>query len=349
MQGNLQTLSNGLVALVDWLSFTLFNYSVVQDIISFLGYDVSEFVDCERGAKGYKNMIKCSACNLCVLYDGNEGMGIHVDISGSAIADVINHFKNTLEIDKPFVSAYEQNFETTFLCELLKSIRSLGGKITRLDLAIDDIGCNYFTVNEVDCFYHQGRIVSKTRTFRHTTSYNGSGCDGNTIYFGRRTSDVFLRVYDKYLEQNRKEKKSDSLPFNITSWVRWEMELKNERANAAVDSIVAGMDLGEVIVGILSRYIRFINLDDSNRSRCSTVEKWQSFINGIKPLSLYVPTVEKTIDDKKKWLDYQVAPTIAAVLISEGGSYDWFVDLAQKGLSRMKKPLYNLALSSCSA
>lgn len=348
MEGNFKVLENGLFVLVDWLSFTLFDFSTVGDVIRFLGFDMEEFVKCAHGGKGYKQMLSCSACSISVLYDGNDGMGIHVDISGSGISAVIDHFKKTLKVSTPFGPAYEKDFESTFLRELLKSIRDLGGNITRFDLAIDDKGCNFFTIADVIDLRKKGRVVTKTRKVRLIDDYDGLKDDGTTVYFGKRRSDIMLRIYDKQIEQKNKLRKSlDSNSANtIPPWVRWELELKRDYANRAADSLIAGMELGEVVVGILSHYVRFIELDDSNRSRCSIMEKWQSFIDGVKSLSLYVAPCKKTIADKEAWVNSDVAPTLAAIVIAHGGDMAVLYDMVNSGYSRMKKPLYDLAIST---
>lgn len=345
MEGNFKNLKNGLTVSVDWLSFTLFDVPTVQDVISFLGYDESDFAHCDRGAQGYFDKLRCSDCGLSILYNGNDNMGIHVDITGSAISAVINHFKHTLEIDTPFGQGYDMDFDSTFLRELLKSIRNLGGKISRLDLSVDDVGCHFFTVDEVADLHYKNRVVTKTRTFKLIKSDRDMKDTGSTVYFGDRKSDIMLRVYDKQLEQKAKLQKAHD-GVEVPPWVRWELELKSDRALSAVDSIIAGMDLGEIVVGILSHYIRFIELDDSNRSRCSIMDKWQTFIDGIKPLKLFVPVREKTMDDKEIWIERQCSPTIAAIIIRHGGDMEYFYRILDSGRSRMKKSLYELAVSS---
>ena len=50
-----------------------------------------------------------------------------------------------------------------------------------------------------------------------------------------------LRVYDKQLEQNQKAEDGEVLE---DPWVRWEFELKNERANIAVDFLIQRKQLG---------------------------------------------------------------------------------------------------------
>ena len=141
-----------------------------------------------------------------------------------------------------------------------------------------------------------------------------------------------LRVYDKQLEQNQKAEDGEVLE---DPWVRWEFELKNERANIAVDFLIQRKQLGEIIMELLTNYVRVIVNDDSNRSRCSAHPLWEKFVGAVGRLSLYVESVKKTMDEKKRWLIRQCLPTIAGVIIADGGSFDIITQHFDDAVSRM--------------
>lgn len=338
MNGNLKELENGLIVSVDWLSFTITSLSSVDDVIAFLGYNRMDFDNMAHGGKGYKSMVRLNGYPVSIMFDGNDDMGIHVDISGSAISEVVRSFSGTLAVSTPFGPGYEIDFNSTFLRELLSSIRK-HGHITRLDLAVDDIGSRYFTTDDLVSLYFETRIVSKFRNLKNVVESELSGNKtGHTLYFGSRRSDMFLRVYDKQLERNKKNASSDIPPI-IFPWVRWEMECKNDRANAIADLILNGSGLGEITMGVLSNYMRIINLDNANRSRCTMHSVWHAFLDGISALKLYIPQTEKDIDDKKQWVKKQVMPTLVAIIMSDGGSLEFIENNMESGFVRMKKPL----------
>lgn len=108
---------------------------------------------------------------------------------------------------------------------------------------------------------------------------------------------------------------------------------------------ISGRPLGKITVGVLSNYVRVINLDNNNRSRCSTHEVWQLFIDGIKKLQLYVPEVPKTLEDKKVWIIDQVLPTLTGSIIADGG-YDIIEKNWDRSISRMKTDMVDLVNSS---
>lgn len=338
MEGMSTTLENGLRVTIDWLSFTCTTLNSLEKVVELIGYNLSDFDSMEHGGKGYKSMIRLNGHNLYVLYDGNEGMGIHVDVSGSAIPELIRSYKQTLKVVSPFGDCYDIDFDTTVMCELLKSVSKVG-RFTRIDLAIDDIGMNYFSPEEIYNFYHENRIVTKFRSIKRVDKSTKPGFNsGYTLYLGSRTSDIFARIYDKQAEQNSKKKNV----YIETPWIRWELECKGKKASFIVSEFVKGMSLGFVTVGLLANYMRIVELDNDNKSRCTVNEKWLYFLNGILPLKFSFIAEVRTLDDKKDWVIKQVMPTLAAIIVSDGGCLDFIEQNLASGFMRMKKSLLNL-------
>ncbi len=154
-----------------------------------------------------------------------------------------------------------------------------------------------------------------------------------------------LRVYDKQLEQKQKALRlSDDVPAEDASdaWVRWELELKNKRADMVVDFLINRKQIGEIVMGILDNYVRLIVPDDSNRSRCSSHPLWEAFVGAVGKLRLFVREAQKTIEDKKRWLVRQCLPTLAGVIIADGGSLDIITQHFDDAVSRMSSSLRHL-------
>ena len=323
-------MENSLRVSVDWLSFTVTeeHYSVT-DVAELLGYQLSDFSSLEHGGMGYKSALKLKGFPITIFYDGNENMGIHVTISGSAVSEAMRAFSNTLLASGPFGDYYEKSFDASFLSCWLSKIQSVG-KITRLDLAVDDLGENYFSMDTLVQILESGSYVSKFRKWQNLVDRN-LGSDntktGHTIYLGKRQSALFLRIYDKALEQ-----KTDSIP-----WVRWELELKEDRAEKAVKQLIAKDNLGSVCMSILANSLRLIELNNPNKSRCSVNPVWQKFIDNVQPLSLYTAPPEKTIPRIKNWVNYQVAPSLAALFYAHGGDITFFIQLIANGTPRLNK------------
>lgn len=341
MSENKEYLENSLTASIDWIAFTSTIILDVKEMISFLGYSEQDFLKMARGANGYKKMYRHNCQPITILSDGNEGMGIHVVITGSALQDLLDHFKNSITLDTPFEKAILlSDFNNNVLIEFLQQVKSIGW-FTRLDLAVDDHGAKFFDVSDVRDFLTRQEVVSKFRTYRdvYESTFTGENT-GHTIYFGSRQSEVMLRVYDKQLEQNNKASDPDKV---ITEkWIRWELELKDARANIAADFLIQRKQIGNIVMEVLNNYVRFIVNDDSNRSRCSSHPLWEKFVGAVGKLRLFVAAAEKTIRDKKRWLIRQCMPTIAAVIISDGGSFDIITQHFDDAVLRMSNNLRHL-------
>ena len=328
--------ANGLRICIDWLSWTLSEPCSAEMAIQSMGYAMADFQLLPQGRNGYRSQFHHSVYPISVQYDGHEGMGVHVDVPGSAIQDLVVHYSMSRSVPSPFgPMAYDaSSFDSTVLADMLGYMSSLG-HITRLDLAIDDIGANYYTL---PVFYDrllQECFVSKFHYWKNTDEHGDGGTlSGHTIYMGNRTSSVMLRVYDKQLEQNKKLKKAGS-PLIGHAWVRWELELKAERSQKAADALANGMGINDLTIGILSNYLRIICLDASRKGRCSMDPTWESFIGDVLKVALYHSPEPKTIDDTKNWLERQVATSLATVVIADGGDSSFIHHLLDSGSRRL--------------
>lgn len=344
MAGNYKNLKNKLKVSVDWIAFTSTIITNVREMIEFLGYKEADFQILPKGANGYSQLYRLKGYPVSVMAGGNEGMGIHVVVTGSAMEDVLRHYRETLVVSTPFGSkaVNMSDFNSTVMLEFLGDIRRIGW-LTRLDLAVDDMGGRFFSVDDFRGHLNNLEVVSKFRTFRDVYESTLAGeSTGHTIYLGSRQSEVMLRIYDKQLEQNRKtEKEEDKIQ---CPWVRWELELKNRRADIAADYLIRRMSLGEVITEILNNYVRVVSLDDSNRSRCSVNPVWERFVNTVRKLKLYVEEAKKTIEEKRKWIIHSVMPTLAGVIVADGGSFDIITDHFDDALARMSGHMQELVL-----
>ena len=311
-----ERLPNGLKGCIDWLSWTFgINCGMSpSEVVLFLGFDVSDFLELPRGANGYKNMMLLNGYNIRILYEGNSNMGIHVDVSGSAIFELVNSWKQKKKKDN------SDGFKNEPLLSLLNTLSKIA-TFTRIDLAVDDIGCQYYSCDDVVRLIENQQIVSKFREYDNKVPRSIIDGEklGHTIYLGSNKSDIKLRIYDKRLEQLNKHKTDCGC-----EWIRWELELKKERADQAVRQLLDYGHLSIICIGILSHYLRFIINDNPNRSRCSIEWTWKKFIDDMKRMSLYIPSAPKNIEDTRRWINDCVGASISAVIEFDGGSMDFF-------------------------
>lgn len=314
-----------LMVSIDWISFTIRKSVPVKDAMAYFGFDIAQFQEMPRGLSGYRKRY-CHYVDgkglVQFLADGNNSendMGVHVDVSGSAVAFFLETFHGYLLADTPWNEKAVQIPENwdfrdaeNLISLLFQRIRELGD-FTRIDLAVDDFG-QFFTVQEVHDLVENKQCVTKFRTFQYyqSKSISDSSLTGETLYIGSKKSDAYVRIYNKGLEQ-----KVDM------DWIRWEIQLRDERASAFSDMVLHCEDhentIAPIIVGVLAGFVRFVNLDDSNRSRCSMLQKWADFIAAASSIVLSVPKKKSSVENKHEWVRKQVMPTIAGLLYAYGG------------------------------
>lgn len=337
---------NGLNVCIDYLGFTITAPMSVDEVIKFMGFEPIMFTEMPKGSDGYKCMKKCALNGIAVLYDGNENMGIHVNVTGQGIASLLESFQESLALETPFGKGYNL-WNETVLSRFFKEILEIG-HFSRIDTAIDDKGAKYYTPQELDSYWHRGEIVTRFRSERiFKDSDAPNHCSGCTTYFGSRSSSLMLRVYDKQLEQNKNLKPTDD-NYIDSPWIRWELEFKKERADELAKQLVNCDEhgIGSIVMGVLYYYFRIIQFDDCNRSRCSNTEKWNDFVHSVEKLRLCIPKREKTLLDKAIWVDGQVSPTLGLLFLVHWGDMDYLNGLALKALPRISKADRELLRSS---
>lgn len=332
---------NNLCCSIDWISFTFDLIDDVSECIEFLGFVPHDFILMPKGDKGYRSMRKLNSDNIRILSDGNPNMGIHIDISGSAIESLLFAWQKKNTVQTPFnnEAVLYNSIEHNLLADLLSSLVEVG-HFTRVDLAIDDIGCTYFSCDDILNLIENQQVISRFRNYKNIAPrlLKDGSKQGHTIYFGSRQSNVFLRIYDKKLEQLNKHRTLSH------DWIRWELELKKEYSMQAIKMILQCNSLSNVCVGILSHYLRFINKDSANKSRCSLEPTWEAFINEAEKMTLYIPNAPKTIDDIKNWIDTFVGPSLSVIIENDNGSFDFI----QKNLNKwIAKRRLNIKLTQC--
>ena len=161
------------------------------------------------------------------------------------------------------------------------------------------------------------------------------GTMGHTVYFGNRKSPVYVRFYDKKAEQLQQGLSVDE---NINSWVRCEYEYHNIKAIAVMTLFIENdyADFVQKYKATVMGHLRFINADDSNRSRCSTCSWWVSFLETLTGSKLSSGPV-KTVQFRKtlQWFNHSVAPTFWGLTACLG--IEFLTCLHETGRSKIKE------------
>jgi phage replication initiation protein len=312
---------SGLRMLVDWVSVTFKHFQRHEEAFELLGIDTSEFVELETGLHGYKRRFACG--HIYVLSEGgNVDMGVHIEMSGQGCRE--------------YESYYGQDW-TAFFQDILAQI----GKFTRLDIAIDDIRYNddkpYFTLRGLLTKVRKYEVRSKFKKAKGIEDFHLGKEEekGKTIYFGRESSELQIRFYEK---NHERENADQELEEGLTAWNRTEIQLRRERAQTVAIFIATGHGtLGNVALGVLKHYISFVNPnDDTNKSRWPVSPFWLRFLQDVEKLRLAKKAPDATIERKIIWSQKQLKKVFASIMYAKGGEFwDWMVELIENGLDKL--------------
>ena len=283
---------------LDWLSFTVENTDENMDRVVKLfgdyGVEKNHF-----GGMGYD----CSATILengrVYWHSSRQAMGIHVRLNAQSL-DLV---------------------EMTPI-GLLNRVFDWEAKITRIDIAFDDFD-GLLDIDEIHRKALAGELVTRwTKVSRVNGSELATGRKiGDTVNLGARSSEAFLRIYDKKLERETKGVDVS----DVESWTRVEIELKSGKAQAfggllADTARSLDQEPGELCAQLLYGLVDFKDQgtqSDTNKSRWLTSEWWSKFIDTSSKLVLSIAKRAKNLDDAKRWIRRSVASTIGMIVLSK--------------------------------
>lgn len=183
----------------------------------------------------------------------------------------------------------------------------------RIDLAIND-RFGILSIAELVHKCDNQQYISIFKTFRNYRSGELSLKDqkmgmGETLYIGSLKSDIYFCVYEKDYEQY--DKKGVSIQ-DADIKNRFEVRLKNQRAEMAISDYLEFNDIEKTVFEIINRYVTFLD-EDKNKTR----DKWKinkqwAYFMGEERSKLRLTTNPEpyNVDRTYAWLSKQVAPTL---------------------------------------
>lgn len=304
--------------IIDYITFSS-KIDTIDSIKKFLGFEDLPFQEL-NGRYFYKKRLYFEGVNI--YYEGfNENMGICVELSGKGC----RNFEQLGTGDYMELFAY-----------IIDNPEQLN--ISRLDIAYDDFN-NLLDFDLIENEIKIGNYLSRFRSFKVEREYSKniekrSFC----IYFGKKNqSDTLFRMYDKRAEQMR---------FDLQHWVRFEVQLRNDRADCFLKLLMAGNDLGNLFVGVINNYIRFVvpSETDTNLSRAKTADFWFRFLQTFEKVSLYVPEHYYSETKLEKFVKQQVSGSIVVFIALFG--FNAFRDVITGKSHLNLNPKHKLLLQS---
>lgn len=261
---------------IDWLSVTFkdgLKDKQVRDAVSF-GFPRKAWTD-GTPKFGYKHMIQHPLGHLIMFHPGRPEMGVHLSMGGRALRAIS-----------------EGGHPAT---EMLSWGLKEGGKVTRIDLAIDVYD------HEIDlvALASGPRIKDAPGSARKWSQVKGSD-GGCTVYIGSRQSDKFLRIYDKAVETGQLDR----------PWTRFELEIKGDTAKQVAWEFAMLPD-GEKATYIKGIMKAMFNPQDA---------LYQQIMNAQ---AVQVSAGRDTDDNTLEWLMNSVSKTLAKTILRRSDVQVW--------------------------
>lgn len=309
--------------LVDWLTFTVTTskyengshvlaaeYTPEEVIRNFLGMEPGLFQDAGYGILGYNRVLRFNDILVCYEPRENEyfhDMGVCVSMSGKGCRafEAMSSYKPS-----PFLALFQLLEDTP------------GSHVSRIDIACDD-RTGALDMDMIIEKVHHNEINSRMSARSVLVSWDGLDKNGATVYIGSSSSAFRLRIYDKALEQGTRE-----------HWLRVEMVMRAEQANAFVHQVVKGTPVGRLAAQVLNDKFLFIERDDTNISRCSVCSWWAAFVGSLEYLHLVTrPELQQSVGRIERWVVDQVAPSLSVLVETFGVQH--LVEIALSAADRL--------------
>jgi phage replication initiation protein len=316
-------MSSPFTLTIDWLAFTLPSSSA-QQTMHILGGD---WTKSETGFRGYPASWITTSASRGVGKLGTRAprapLEVHVDLSAGIVAP------------------WPSDKVRTVLQWILKN----DGHLTRLDCALDDRN-SCVPLTTIRQAIEEGQCVTRADRMQRisSSSIHKATPSGETLYLGSPQSQTMLRIYDKRLESQAKQRE-DWQDYGI----RWELELKKDRAQVCgqVLSYLEEADWLEFIVGVLRGYVDFRatsrDEEEEYRYRAPLLDWWLLLTDGFKKGHLVVEKDVQTLPKVKRWVSQSVAPMLAVICAADPGGAAWLEKQIIAARKRWKAPHRRLA------
>jgi len=185
--------------------------------------------------------------------------------------------------------------------DVLAYIRLIDGKVSRIDLALDVLG-QVADPMDIARAFEADELLTEARTMLpmdgKIRGADGLKSAGATVYIGSRSSERFLRVYDKAAEQG--------LP--ALKWTRIELVLGGEVA-AAYAPLITEDTLGQLVRSAIKRFCE------------APTVPW--YVGALAGQLMPLPALPRKDPNRKRWLLDQVLPAYRAELADGAALGDW--------------------------
>jgi hypothetical protein len=242
---------------IDWISFTLPIYATRRwpD-----GMETENTVS--KSFNGYDTAVEYPDGRVELTSTTRPEMGIHCVLSGTTCGNCRD-----------------------FLPKILQNCWIEHGRVTRFDLALDDL-LGRTNPRDATEYIKRGEIICRAKQYPINQDVRGGGF---TQYLGRMASEVHVCIYEKDAEQG------------ITGFrTRVEIRFKSSKADKAAKEYLQSQDCR----GLIQGFVRFPQWDAWNE------------VFAVEPIKI---TADKTDSKRVRWLLTQVARSMALEIAERQG------------------------------
>lgn len=295
---------------VDWFAVTVKPVETdpikaVKDVVeNILRMDFKKFAFQNFGINKYNCHFVCG--QIKVYYSKNERtgllsdkMGIFVQMTGEGCRQYEEYMNNNVNNWVVLVKRFMEN----------------KGNFTRIDVA-NDIYDDSLDVQQIYEYCKKGLCISTSKKYEyHETAIlvNGQRV-GETVNIGAKGSDgQQLGIYNKLMERREQ---GEALQ-NKETWIRSELRLFGKRAGEFAKIMATKKPLKDIYFEVVHSSYRFVVDDvhsaDTNKRRRPTVQWWLNYIATKQQTSLKYIREKPTLKGAEKYLNKQVAKSLAKV------------------------------------
>lgn len=200
--------------------------------------------------------------------------------------------------------------------DFFQTVKEHDGIYKRIDLAVND-KAEFLDISELAEKCKEEECISYFRKFGHYISGDLTLKEdenkrlemGNTLYIGSMSSSIYFCIYEKDYEQYVK---TGAPTENADIKNRFEIRLKEERAQKAVEDFLLHGNVGRTTFGIIQRYMNMTDRSSKlKRDSWKTNERWLWFMGEENwDVKLTIEPEPYSFDKTLKWLASQVMPTL---------------------------------------
>lgn len=295
----------------DYVTFTSKIHSQLS-IVEFLGLQNLIFENL-KGFYGYRDRLYYEG--ISIHYNGRDDMGVCVEMSG----------KGCRNFEKYGNADYDGLF-SEILANYSDEAEKRQMNITRLDVAYDDFN----GVIDLPLLCRETQLKNFVSRFKDWQVIFGN--KGISVNHGSNKSNIYIRIYDKRLEQNVEK--------IIPHWVRCELQIRKE---CALGFIKLKEAVEKKYFMVLNNYLRYIvpTDNDTNSSMLDTAPYWLKFIESAESRSIFhKPADNYSFDKLYSYVNNQL-PGAISTYIDVVGVDQFLVDIHNSLKGKKLNPKYN--------